>query len=86
MAKYNIEVVRSAEKSLCKLPKADLVRVVAAIKALADNPFPHGCKKLSGEENSYRIRVGSYRVVYEVYHNLVLIKILKIGNRKDVYR
>ena len=86
MAKYKIEMARSAEKALYKLPKNDLGRVVEAIKALAGNPFPQGYRKLSGEQDTYRIRIGSYRVIYEIYHKIVLIKILKIGDRKEVYR
>lgn len=86
MAKYKIEIVKSAEKALYKLPKNDLGRVVEVIKALADNPFPHGYKKLSDEQDTYRVRVGNYRVIYEIYQKIVLIKILKIGDRKEVYR
>lgn len=86
MAKYKIEIVRSAEKFLYKLPKNDLGRVIEVIQSLAANPFPHGTRKLSGEQDTYRVRVGNYRVIYEIYHKIVLIKILKIGDRKEVYR
>lgn len=86
MANYKIEIAKSAEKSLYKIPKAYLVKIIDALKALATNPYPSGCKKLTGEEQTYRIRVGSYRIIYEIFDNLILIKVLKIGHRKDVYR
>jgi len=62
------------------------VRISRAIDSLADNPAPPGARKLKGEERSYRIRVGDYRVVYDVLEEVVLVMILQIGHRKDVYR
>ena len=59
---------------------------MAAIQRLAVDPTPPGCRKLSGEEHTYRIRVQVYRIVYEIFEDLILIKVLKIGHRKDVYR
>lgn len=86
MASYRIEVVRSAEKALVRLPKKDIVRVMAALQALGFDPYPEGCRKLAGQIATFRIRIGVYRVVYEVHEDLVLVKVLKIGHRKDVYR
>ena len=86
MAKYKIEVSKSAEKALYKLPKQILPRLIAAIENLSSNPHPAGSRKLSGTLNSYRIRFNVYRIIYDVYDDIVLIKILKIGHRKDVYR
>lgn len=86
MAKYKIEVARSAEKALKRLPKTVLGSIVSALVNLEINPYPAGCRKLTGEVSSYRIRVGVYRIVYEVHDNLILVKVLKIGHRKDVYR
>ena len=85
MGKYRIEVVQSAERALGRLPRPILPKVLAAIQALSDNPYPHGCRKLAGEKNVFRIRVNVYRVLYEIHSNLVLVKVLKIGHRKDVY-
>ncbi len=86
MAKYRIEIGRSAEKALFHIAQKDVTRIISAIQALALNPFPpHSCK-LIGQEDVFRIRVGVYRVIYEVIHDVILIKILKIGHRKDVYR
>lgn len=86
MADYKIEVVPSAEKTLLKLPKKIVPKIIAVIQSLAHDPRPQGCRKLAGEKNTYRIRVQNYRIIYEIYDNLILIKVLKIGDRKDVYR
>lgn len=86
MASYQIEVKRSASKELEKLPRSMVARVVAAINELAGNPYPQGVKKLTGFERTYRIRVGEYRVLYDVYENMLVIEIIRIRHRKDVYR
>lgn len=69
-----------------RLAKRDLVRVVAAIEALADEPRPRGSRKLAGFDDVYRIRVEAYRVIYGVEKYVVTITILKLGHRRDVYR
>ena len=86
MANYKIEISKSAEKSLQRIPKKDILKVVQSIQSLAISPFPEGCRKLQGEENTYRIRQGNYRVIYEVEDNRLLILVLKIGHRKDIYK
>lgn len=86
MASYRIEVAKSAEKVLLKLPKKVVPDIIEAIHALADNPYPAGCRKMSGESNTFRIRVAVYRIIYEIHAQAILIKVLKIGHRKDVYR
>ena len=86
MANYRIEISRSAEKILNKLPKKIVPKIIAVLQALAYDPRPQGSRKLSGEADTYRIRVQNYRIIYEVYDDLILVKILKIGDRKDVYR
>lgn len=86
MAKYKIEVVRSAEKTLQSLPKAFIPKIIKVIQDLADQPYPAGCRKLAGQRDTFRIRVNVYRIIYEVHDDLILIKVLKIGHRKDVYR
>lgn len=86
MASYKIEWKNSAYKELQKLPRAMITRVVAAVSDLSNDPFPHGVKKLVGSEFSYRIRVGDYRVVYEVFENRLIIEIVRVRHRKDVYR
>lgn len=86
MASYQLEIKPSASKELEKLPRQMVVRVVAAIKELADNPYPQGVKKLSGFDRTFRIRVGDYRVLYDIYENRLVIEIIRIRHRKDVYR
>lgn len=86
MASYRIEIAISAEKVLLRLPKKNIPAIVEAIKNLAETPYPPGCRKLRGEDNAFRIRVGVYRIIYEVHAFEILVKVLKIGHRKDVYR
>jgi mRNA interferase RelE/StbE len=86
MASYKIEWKNSAYKELQKLPRPMIVKVVAAVSDLANDPFPHGVKKLVGSEYTYRIRVGDYRVVYEVFENKLIIEIVRVRHRKDIYR
>ena len=86
MARYSIEISRTAEKQLKKLDPDDRPRVAKAIVALAGDPYPKGSRKLTGYDDVFRIRVGSYRVLYSVSGKKLIIIILKIGHRKDVYR
>lgn len=86
MANYKIEISSTAEKSLKKITKKELLKIVEAIQILSINPFPEGCRKLAGEEGTYRIRQGDYRIIYEIEGKKLLILILKIGHRKNVYR
>jgi mRNA interferase RelE/StbE len=82
---YRLEVKRSAAKEIADLPKAECQRVVAKIQMLAREPRPHGCEKLSGAEK-YRIRQGNYRILYEIDDSTKSVTIVKVGNRKEVYR
>jgi mRNA interferase RelE/StbE len=86
MTRYDIEISETAEKQLKKLQRGDQRRVVRAIVALADEPHPRGSRKLSGYNDVFRIRVGRYRVIYSVSGNRLIVIILKIGHRKNVYR
>lgn len=85
MTRYDIAISQTAEKQLKKLNPDDQRRVVRAIVALADEPNPRGSRKLSGYDDVFRIRVGSYRVIYSVSGKRLVVIILKIGHRKDVY-
>jgi len=84
MENYSIKIKKSAAKEIAKLQKPVLKRVLEKIQALAFEPRPSGCKKLSGDEK-YRIRVGNYRVLYCIEDNMLVIYIVKVGNRKDIY-
>ena len=87
MARYRVLIKRSAVKELEGLPnKRARQRVVARIRALADEPRPAGCEKLSGRHGRYRVRQGSYRVVYSISDEELLVTVVKVGHRKDVYR
>lgn len=86
MASYQIEIKPSASKELEKLPRPMVVRVVAAIKELADNPYPQGVRKLAGFDRTFRVRVGDYRVLYDIYESRLVIEIIRIRHRKDAYR
>lgn len=85
MESYRLEVKRSASKEIADLPKADCQRVVAKVQALATEPRPQGCEKLSGAEK-YRLRQGDYRILYEIDDSTKTVTVIKVGNRKDVYR
>jgi len=86
MASYEIEITRTAEKQLKKLQRAEQGRVVAAVLRLADEPRPRGSRKLTGYDDVFRIRVGTYRILYSVSGRRLVIIILKVGHRRDVYR
>ena len=86
MTKYDVEISETAEKQLRKLQRDDQRRIARAILALAVEPLPRGSRKLSGYDDVFRIRVGRYRVIYSVSGNRLIVIILKIGHRKDVYR
>ena len=86
MASYDIEISRTAEKQLKRLPQDDRQRIVRAILSLCDDPFPRGSRKLSGYDDVFRIRVGTYRVLYSVSERKLIIIILKLGHRKSVNR
>ena len=86
MASYNVELTRTAEKQLRRIAKRDRNRMVEAIRGLADSPRPHGARKLQGYDDVYRIRVGRSRVVYEVFDDRVIVIVLKVGHRKDIYK
>ncbi len=83
---YRIEFTPKAYRQFVDLPRKAQARLDLQIEALAANPRPHGVKKLSGEENLYRIRWGDYRVVYQVREKDRIVLIAKIGHRREVYR
>ncbi|MEX2374306.1 MAG: type II toxin-antitoxin system RelE/ParE family toxin [Dehalococcoidia bacterium] len=85
MASYSVRVTRSAAKEVEAIPLKDRRRIVHRIEALATEPRPRGCEKLSGEEK-YRLRQGDYRILYEIVDADVIVTVIKIGNRRDVYR
>ena len=81
-----IKIDKRAEKQLNALPKRDFDYVVERIKQLEETFFPEGCKKLKGSGNYYRIRAGHYRIFYEIVNDKPIVIIIRIANRKKVYR
>lgn len=86
MASYKIEWKESALKELRGVPKEYIEKIVKKVRLLENQPFPTGSRKLTGVEHTYRLRVGDFRVIYSVYKNYLLIEIIRIAHRKDVYR
>jgi mRNA interferase RelE/StbE len=84
---YRLVIKSSAAKELEAVgQKADRARLVASIQALAAQPKPMGAEKLSGQIDLYRIRVGNYRVVYEIDNGQIVVTVIKVGHRKEIYR
>lgn len=86
MGSFRLEWRRSTKKDLRRIAPQEVVKIVAAAQRLIGDPFPPGFEKLSGSEHAYRIRIGHYRVVYEVFPELGLVEIERVAHRKDVYR
>lgn len=83
---YSILLERTAEKELTRLSDEVHDRVIVALKGLARNPRPSGCRKLAGTKNDWRIRVGDYRVVYEIADVIRIVRVHRIRHRGEVYR
>lgn len=84
MESYRIVIKKSAAKEIEKIVKKDRIRIIEKIRSLASEPYPHGSKKLSGQEK-YRIRQGNYRILYQVIDHELIINVVKVGHRSDVY-
>jgi mRNA interferase RelE/StbE len=85
VASYKLQIKPSAAKELENLPKQDRLRVIERIRRLADDPRGPGTEKLSGAEK-YRVRQGNYRIIFMIEDRIITVIILKIGDRKEVYR
>jgi len=86
MSHYQVIIPKPVQKQLDKLPKKEFKRVIKCLINLRDNPRPDGCLKLRGYENEYRLRIGNYRVRYEIRSDNRVIVILHCLHRKDIYR
>ncbi len=86
MATYKIQWKPSALKELRRLDHKIVPRIVHAIESLTKNPFPAGVKKLAATTHTYRIREGDYRIIYSIEESILLIEVVRVGHRKDVYR
>ena len=85
MAAYKIFFKKSVEKDFKVIPKKDLVKILERIEALAEDPRPSGCEKLSGQQK-YRLWQGRYRILYSIQDDELTIWVVKVGHRKDIYR
>jgi mRNA interferase RelE/StbE len=88
MASYKLVWKLSAEKELRRLPREMIARLhlLALAESLAKNPYPPGSRKLSGTEHAYRVRSGDYRLIYEVHGRELIVQIIRVGHRREVYR
>ncbi len=86
MAAYRVVLTLAAERQFAKLSHEAREMIAAALMALAINPRPPGCVKLAGAEDLWRVRVRQYRVIYQILDDQLIVTVVKIGDRKDVYR
>ena len=86
MGSYRVELTRSAEKELRRMERSQVPTIYRALERLSSDPRPHGVKKLSGADRTYRIRVGDYRVVYEIENDALVVLVIRVTHRKDAYR
>ena len=84
--RYEIIIKPTAEKSLDSIPRSTRRRIADALEGLRDDPRPAGVVKLAGTENLWRIRIGNYRVVYGIDDDRLIVLVLRVAHRKDVYR
>lgn len=83
---YSIEYKKSVEKELRKLPSTQLKNIITKISALARNPRPTGSVKLRGASNLFRIRFADYRIIYQVHDDKLIVLVVKVGHRREIYR
>jgi mRNA interferase RelE/StbE len=83
---YDVYLERAAENDLKRLPASTFHRIVPQIKSLAENPRPPGCHKITGSKNDWRIRIGDYRVIYEIDEKANAVRIMRVRHRLEVYR
>jgi mRNA interferase RelE/StbE len=83
---FEVFLERGVEKDLRRLPESIHDRIVRAVDALSRNPRPPGCRKLTGSENDWRIRVGDYRVIYEIADTKRIVRVNRVRHRREVYR
>lgn len=84
--RYQIIILPLAKRQLKKLPRSVQPVIIGVIEALVKNPRPRGAKKLTGLENLYRIRAGDYRIIYQIQDEKLVVAVVKVGNRRDIYR
>jgi len=83
--RYKIQILRGAQKQLRGIEHLQRNRIIEAIRALSQNPRPNGVRKLTGRD-AWRCRIGRYRVIYEIFDSRLLILVVSVGHRRDIYR
>ena len=83
---YTVFLTKAAAKDLAAVPKKTLQQIDKTIQALADNPRPHGSIKLKDTDDLYRIRKGEFRIIYKIEDEVLIVTVVRVGNRRDVYR
>ena len=83
---YEVYLEHAAERDLRKLPAEDFYRIVPHIKNLAENPRPSGCRKITGSKRDWRIRVGDYRIIYEIDEKSKIVRVMRVRYRREAYR
>ena len=85
-ARYEVRLARRAARALSALQRREQQQIRAALDLLADNPRPPNCVEMQGEDSVHRVRVGDYRIVYEVLDSVLLVHVVRIGHRREIYR
>lgn len=85
MESYRIVIKKSAAKEIERIEEKDRTRIIEKIRSLSEDPHPVGSKKLCGQEK-YRIRLGNYRILYQVKNEKLIINVVKVGHRRDIYK
>lgn len=84
--RYEVQISRRAVKALAALRRNEQLRIRAAIDLLSETPRPPNCVAIAGEHGTYRVRVGSYRIVYEIHDDILVVQVVRVGHRREVYR
>ena len=82
---YRVEFTTAAARQVRKLPRAARDRVLDAIEDLGEDPRPHGAKKLVGEQTAWRVRIGDYRVIYDIFDSELTVSVVRAAHRREVY-
>jgi mRNA interferase RelE/StbE len=86
MSDYTVEITSAARRQLKKINRENKAKILNKIEALATNPRPHGYKHLTDVDNLLRVRVGDYRIIYEVQDRVLLVIVLRVADRRETYR
>ncbi len=83
---YRVDIETVARRQMRSLPRAIAERIDAAVRALASEPRPPGCRQMAGYHNTYRLRIGDYRILYRIHDDVLVVLVVRVGHRREVYR